>query len=442
MEEYQQIWALADEALNKGLPHVQYSAYIPMIEPFMFENDTLYLRVPNIMYQNILLSKYFDTILNAIYHTSNRNIDIKIMTADEAEAFLAKMEEKKASAPQKIRLNPKYTFESFVVGSNNRFAYAACVAVAEAPSQSYNPLFIYGGAGLGKTHLLHAIGDYVSRINPDANIVYVTTETFTNELIASIQSNKNADFRLKYRNADILMIDDIQFIIGKNSTQEEIFHTLNTLYESGKQIVISSDRPPREMSTLDERLRSRFEMGLTADIQPPEIETRIAILRNKANRESADIDDESLQYIAEVVNTNIRELEGSFNRVIHYAIMTGSPVDINITKEALGNIKQDSSAREINWEDIANTICSYFGISKANLLSDQKNQEFALPRQYAMYLCRDMLNLPYTRIGTLFGRDHSTVMYACRKTAANMENDTKLHDIINDIRFMAKRNDR
>lgn len=331
----------------------------------------------------------------------------------------------------KSNLNPKYIFENFVIGNSNRFAYAAAQAVAQNPAKAYNPLFIYGGVGLGKTHLMHAIGNQIRTENPKAKILYISSEKFTNEIINSIQ-NKNTDaFRKKYRYIDCLIIDDIQFLKNKEMTQEEFFHTFNTLYEANKQIIISSDRLPREIETLEDRLRSRFESGLLADIQPPDLETRIAILRKKAESENILIPHEVISLVASSIDTNIREIEGAYTKIVAYASLMGSPISLDLAKKILDAMGTNTKSRQITFEDIVQVTADYFKIKKEEFFTKKRTQNIAYPRQIGMYLCRELADLSYPRIGELFGgRDHTTVIHAYEKIAKKIKDDPTCEKII------------
>ena len=325
-------------------------------------------------------------------------------------------------------LNPKYTFETFVVGNNNRFAHAAALAVGNEPGKSYNPLFLYGGVGLGKTHLMHAIGNRILENNPKANVLYVTSEKFTNQLINAIKDNKTEIFRNKYRNIDVLLIDDIQFIAGKDRVQEEFFHTFNTLREDGKQIIISSDKPPRDIEFLEDRLKSRFEWGLLADISCPDYETRFAILRKKAQDENIIIDDSILSDIATKIDSNIRELEGVFNKIVARASLTHSPITIELAENIINEFKYESE-KVISCDFIKETVSKYFSINKEELVGSKRSNDIAFPRQIAMYLCREVAGMSFPQIGTEFGnRDHSTVMHGYNKISKEIKekNSTKL----------------
>ena len=331
-------------------------------------------------------------------------------------------------------LNPKYTFDSFVTGSSNRFAHAAALAVAEAPGKVYNPFFIYGGVGLGKTHLMHAIGNRVLHNHPEMRVLYVSSEQFTNEIIRSIQEGTAELFRQKYRSIDVLLVDDIQFLSGKQSTQEEFFHTFNTLHDAQKQIILSSDRPPREVQKLEDRLRSRFEWGLITDIQAPDLETRIAILNKKATIDHYSVPNDVLVYIASRIDSNIRELEGALTRVVAYASLIGRPVTTELVAEALKDVFPNNKTREITLEVIQEIVSSYFKIRIEDLHSKKRSRPIAYPRQIAMYLCRELTDTSLPQIGNFFGgRDHTTVLHAYDKITRERQRDMKLNAIINEL---------
>lgn len=331
-------------------------------------------------------------------------------------------------------LNPKYTFDTFVTGSSNRFAHAAALAVAESPGKVYNPLFMYGGVGLGKTHLMHAIGNRVLHNHPEMRVLYVSSEQFTNEIIRSIQEGNPEKFRLKYRNIDVLLVDDVQFLSGKTSTQEEFFHTFNTLHDAQKQIILSSDRPPREVERLEERLRSRFEWGLTTDIQAPDFETRIAILKNKAELDHFSVPNDVMVYIASRIDSNIRELEGALTRVVAYSSLVHRPVTTDLVSEALKDILPQDKTKKITMEIIEEIVASYFKIKIEDINSKKRTRKIAFPRQIAMYLCRDLTGTSLPQIGRFFGgRDHSTVLHAYDKINREKEEDLKLNTILNEL---------
>lgn len=361
--------------------------------------------------------------------------------AKQPQLIEKNMKRGKPQVIQSANLNPKYTFDTFVVGSNNNLAHAAALAVAESPGEIYNPLFIYGGVGLGKTHLMHAIAHFILKNTPDAKILYVTSETFTNELIDAIRNKNNTtttEFREKYRNNDVLLIDDIQFIIGKESTQEEFFHTFNTLYESKKQIIISSDKPPKEIETLEERLRSRFEWGLTVDIQSPDYETRMAILRKKEELEGYNIDNEVITYIATNIKSNIRELEGALTKVMAYSRLNKCEINLKMAEEALKDIISPGAQREVTPELIIQIVAEHFGLTPQDIASQKRTKEIVYPRQIAMYLCRDMLATPLQTIGSfLGGRDHTTIIHGADKISSDLKKDETLK---NDHRDTEKEN--
>ena len=334
-------------------------------------------------------------------------------------------------------LNPKYKFDTFVVGSNNKFAHSASLAVAESPGEVYNPLYLYGGPGLGKTHLMHSIGHFILENNPDMKVLYVTSEEFTNEVIESIRSGNAASMtklREKYRTVDVLMVDDVQFIIGKESTQEEFFHTFNVLHAARKAIILSSDKPPKEMETLDERFRSRFEWGLIADIQPPDYETRMAILRKNAENSEKYIDEEIIKYIATNIKSNIRELEGAYNKIIAFAKLNKVDLTLSLAEEALKDVIYPNKPKEITSSLIINVVAEHFGVKPEDITSQKRNSEYVLPRQVVMYLCREIIGLPFTSIGKLLGKkDHTTVMHGHDKIESELKNNEELKNKVDII---------
>ena len=334
-------------------------------------------------------------------------------------------------------LNPKYKFDTFVVGSNNKFAHSASLAVAESPGEVYNPLYLYGGPGLGKTHLMHSIGHFILEQDPDKKVLYVTSEEFTNEVIESIRSGNAASMtklREKYRNVDVLMVDDVQFIIGKESTQEEFFHTFNALHAAHKQIILSSDKPPKEMETLDERFRSRFEWGLIADIQPPDYETRMAILRKNAETYDRQIDEEIIKYIATNIKSNIRELEGAFNKIIAFAKLNKVDLTLSLAEEALKDVIYPNKPKEITPTLIINVVAEHFGVKPEDITSKKRNSEFVQPRQVVMYLCRELTDTSFTNIGKLLGKkDHTTIIHGVNKVSAEIQTNEELRNKIDII---------
>ena len=357
------------------------------------------------------------------------------MTVSERREWQQQMEMEAEKNRRGINMfNPKSTFDTFVVGSSNRFAHAASLAVAEAPGVAYNPLFLYGGVGLGKTHLMHAIGHFIQEHFPTLRLLYLPSEMFTNELVSAIKNNQNVEFRNRFRNVDVLMIDDIQFIAGRESTQEEFFHTFNALHNAGKQIIISSDKPPREIARLEERLRSRFEWGLIADIQKPDFDTRVAILRKKAETENMNISDGVLEMIADRIDSNIRELEGSLNRVSAYAELNHIRIDEEAVNQALKDIAKVRDPKRITADMIIENVAKYYQVTEEALRGSSRKKEIATARHVAVYLTREMTGMSLPRIGDAFGRDHSTIINSCEKVARLVEDSTEMRDSITDLR--------
>ena len=386
--------------------------------------------------KDYLDSKYHELLVNTFKFLTNKECSVTIVSAEDKgnEIFQKKSNNNIGASYSNETLNPKYTFDSFVVGDNNRFAHAAALAVAEAPATSYNPLFIYGGVGLGKTHLMHAIGNEILRYNKNANILYVTSEKFTNQLINGIKDNKMEQFRTKYRNIDVLLIDDIQFIAGKERVQEEFFHTFNTLHESGKQIIISSDRPPKDIPLLEDRLKSRFEWGLIADISNADYETRLAILRKKAQIDNIIIDDMILSNIANRIDTNIRELEGALNKLIARASLINSPITMEMAEWAINEIVS-SKDKVISSAYIQETVAKYFNIDPKDLVGIKRSNDVVFPRQIAMYLCRSVPQLSLPQIGKDFGnRDHTTVLHACNKIEKEIKENKNTKLIVDSVK--------
>ena len=428
-------WDKVLELLRGEVSDIQYSTWFKPMKPVMLDQDHMLILLNDVFTVTVMKQRHHLLVKNAVAISYGRDIQIDFAVESDMPV--------KQKAPQKpartetmdVMLNPKYTFDSFVVGASNRFAHAASLAVAELPADAYNPLFLYGGVGLGKTHLMHAIGHHIVSNNPSAKLLYITSENFTNQLIDAIAKKSNQEFREQMRTVDVLMVDDIQFISGKTATQEEFFHTFNELHSNGKQIIISSDRPPKDIPTLEERLRSRFEWGLIADIQKPDYETRIAILRKKADVEHISVDDEVLHYIAEKTESNIRELEGSLTRVNAMAQLSGKTLTIDVAREALGHILPDHTPRVITPESLIKKVAEFYQVTEADMLSQRRNREVAKARQVAMFLIREMTQLSTTRIGELFGgRDHSTVMYACDKVGELADSDPKMADDLSKLR--------
>ena len=410
------------------------TAFFKEIKPLKQISNELIFLAPNEFIQNILENRYLNLIESCVSQLSLKKYQIKFIL-DEREIQDTNEEHKSNTIKKSYpNLNPKYTFDTFVIGNSNRFAHAACVAVAESPAKAYNPLFLYGGVGLGKTHLMHAIGHHIMCQQEDPKVVYVSSEKFTNELINSIKNDKNEEFRNKYRNVDVLLIDDIQFIAGKEGTQEEFFHTFNALHEANKQIIISSDRPPKEIPTLEDRLRSRFEMGLITDIQPPDFETRIAILRKKAQLENINVPNEVMTYIAKYIKSNIRELEGALTRVVAYSSLTNKNISLELATEALKDIISSPKSEEITVNIIKEKVSEAFNIKMDDFNSKKRTRTIAYPRQIAMYICRELTDLSLPKIGSEFGgRDHTTVIHAHDKISKDIEENQQIKEKIDKI---------
>jgi len=436
------LWEKALKEIEKKISKPSFETWLKSTKAHSLKGDNLVITAPNEFARDWLESRYSNLIGETITDITGEELTIKfIIPQNQSDEDLeiktppAKM--KKDDDPIEIpqnMLNPKYTFDTFVIGSGNRFAHAASLAVAEAPAKAYNPLFIYGGVGLGKTHLMHAIGHYVIEHNPGAKVVYLSSEKFTNEFINSIRDNKAVDFRNKYRSVDVLLIDDIQFLAGKEQTQEEFFHTFNTLHEESKQIVISSDRPPKEIPTLEDRLRSRFEWGLITDITPPDLETRIAILRKKAKAEGLDIPNEVMLYIANQIDSNIRELEGALIRVVAYSSLINKDINADLAAEALKDIIPSSKPRVVTILDIQRTVGEEYNVKLEDFKAKKRTKSVAFPRQIAMYLSRELTDFSLPKIGEEFGgRDHTTVIHAHEKISNLVQTDTLLQKQIQSI---------
>jgi chromosomal replication initiator protein len=436
-----ELWEKTLNIMKDELTEVSFNTWIKSSIPLSLSNNTLKLGVPNNFTKEILETRYKDLLINALNIISSKNYNIELVIASEESIDLDERTNKKdlKSAVTVIdemsaTLNPKYTFDSFVIGNSNRFAHAASLAVAESPAKAYNPLFIYGGVGLGKTHLMHAIGHYILQNNPKSRVVYVSSEKFTNELINSIKDDKNEEFRSKYRKVDVLLIDDIQFIANKERTQEEFFHTFNALHDANKQIILSSDRPPKEIPTLEDRLRSRFEWGLIADMQPPDFETRIAILKKKADVEGLNISNDVMSYIATKIKSNIRELEGALIRIVAYSSLTNKEINIDLAAEALKDIISSKQSKQITIDLIIDVTANYFNLRIEDFKSQRRTRNVAYPRQIAMYLARKLTDTSLPKIGEEFGgRDHTTVIHAHDKITEGLKEDEGLQEAINEI---------
>lgn len=424
---------------------ISFETWIKPLEVYGVEGNTLYILVPSVqMTLNYISKKYYLPLKVAITEITGIEYEIKFILPDQAatlkSTFNNNKEKKKFSteAAEKSNLNPNYTFETFVVGSNNRFAHSAALAVAESPGEAYNPLYIYGGPGLGKTHLMHSIGHFILKNNPDTKVLYVTSEDFTNEVIESIRSgNASAmnKLREKYRTIDVLMVDDVQFIIGKESTQEEFFHTFNSLHSAGKQVILTSDKPPKDMETLEERIRSRFEWGLMADIGIPDYETRMAILRKKIEADDMNLSDDILNYIANNIKSNVRELEGALNKLLAYSNLEKTDITMEIAMKELQNIITPDKPREITPQLIIEVVSEHFQISLDQMISKNRSNNIAKPRQIAMFLCKTMTETPLDSIGALLGgRDHSTIIHGINKIAEEYETNSQTKSLIETIK--------
>ena len=441
--DLKKLWDQTLTIIKAEMSEVSFNTWIKSCEPISISNDTIRISVPNSFTQDILEKRYKDLVANSIKSICSKLYKIEFLIASDIKSDETSKEDTPELKKNKAvlisdelstTLNPKYTFDSFVIGNCNRFAHAASLAVAEAPAKAYNPLFIYGGVGLGKTHLMHAIGHYILDSNPNARVEYVSSEKFTNELINAIKDDKNEEFRNKYRNVDVLLIDDIQFIAGKERTQEEFFHTFNALHDANKQIILSSDRPPKEIPTLEDRLRSRFEWGLIADIQVPDFETRMAILKKKADVEKLNVANEVMVYIATKIKSNIRELEGALIRIVAYSSLTNKEITVDLASEALKDIISKKQGKNITISIIQDIVASYFNLRIEDLKSQRRTRNIAYPRQIAMYLSRKLTDMSLPKIGEEFGgRDHTTVIHAYEKISENLNTDESLQHTIEDI---------
>ncbi len=456
------IWSEALEILQEEISPVGYKTYVDVMVPRLVDENTICFLSPSNYHIDICKKRYLDLIQNTLSFLTKKSYNIIFESKEIIPEPVQEPKEEITSTimnnettKEKIRepeievsnnltnekkevvapnLNPKYTFENFIIGSNNRFAHAAAYAVFENPGKKYNPLFIYGGVGLGKTHLMQAIGNAMYQVNPNIKIVYCTGELFANELVSAIMTDKNESFRRKYRNIDLLLIDDIQFLAGKEKCQEEFFHTFNTLFESGKQIVVTSEKPPKEIPLLEDRLKTRFEMGLSVDIQTPDYETRLAILRKKAEKERYIINDDILVKIATRVKSNIRELEGVFNKLVAYTSFTNNDLTDAVVENTIESILVKNT-KVLTSKLIMQVVCKFFNIKVSDIVSDKRSNSVAFPRQIAMYLCRELANMSFPNIGKDFGgRDHSTVLHAYSKIKDEYENNPETKDLIDDIK--------
>jgi len=448
-EELSHIWQETLKNIKEKLSNPSFSTWFSDTRAITLnEQNEFIVQVPNEFIKDWLESRYIDLIEEIIQNLTNSKWKLELYTPEEINSSSLQVKDNglknkvdnllKRNNPKENfnGLNPKYTFDTFVVGNSNRFAHAASLAVAEAPSKAYNPLFIYGDVGFGKTHLMQAIAHFILNHSPEKKVVYVSSETFTNELINAIKDDRTIKFRDKYRNIDILLVDDIQFLAGKERTQEEFFHTFNSLHEASRQLIISSDRPPKEIPTLEERLRSRFEWGLITDMQKPDLETRIAILRKKADLEELEIPNEVIIYIANKIKSNIRELEGALVKVIAYSSLVDKEIDTELASEALKDllINNDKQNKKIDIPLIKEVVTSYYNLKLEDMDSKKRTQNIAFPRQIAMYLSRELTNLSLPQIGKNFGdRDHTTVLHAHNKIVEKYKNEVDFKQIIDKI---------
>ena len=442
------VWQEALLYIQGKVPKQVYDTWFIPVRLDRIENSTAHIGVPNKFFGEWLDTHYGSLLVEAMATARGGGLMAVAFTVrqkgaspqGEPQAVMNGPRGATQSKPRRgIQLNPKYTFKNFVVGAGNQFAHAACMAVAEQPGHTYNPLFIYGGVGLGKTHLLNAIGNHVAE-KSDLRIAYLTTEQFTNEVINSIRYDKMMDLRKRYRHIDMLMIDDIQFLVGKERTQEEFFHTFNALYEGHKQIVLSSDRFPKDMPDIEERLRSRFEWGLIADLQPPDVETRIAILRKKSEDEGVKLPEDVIQFLSITMKSNIRELEGSLVRLGAYASLTGQVITLDLAKNVLRDLIGDKK-KIVAMDDIQEAVCAQFHVKMTELKSRRRSKTLVHPRQIAMYLCRELTDASYPEIGRQFGgKDHTTIIHACRQVTKAKETDTVLQTTIETLKEHILRN--
>ncbi len=429
------IWSRACVLLQRELPRPSYEIWVHPAQPVALSDGCLTLGVPSEAARATLDEHYRGQILRAITVAFGEPLDVRFTVVErraaEAPVAPAQTVSVQPEAPAKVALQSRYTFDGFVVGNSNRLAHAAALAVAEMPGRAYNPLFIYGGVGLGKTHLMQAIGNQALQRRPNLKILYVSAETFTNEMVNSVRDNKGPEFRSRYRTIDLLLIDDIQFIAGKVGTQEEFFHTFEALYGAQKQIVLSSDRPPKEITTLESRLRSRFEWGLITDIQQPDFEMRLAILRKKALADNLEVDDTALEFIATHIETNIRELEGAFIRFIAYCSVHHYPFTYEHASGALRDLLPVQRERKITIRSIQERVADYYSLDLSDLTAKKRTRAVSYPRQIAMYLARELTDSSLPRIGEQFGgRDHTTVLHACYKISGDMRNDPEFRKVL------------
>ncbi len=433
------LWEKALKVLEKKINKNAFDTWLRPLKPLGCHNNTIVIEAPNDFSRGWLSERYAPILKKVLQDITKKDISIQFFLSSEIPGMQSNIFKKSAESYQTSPLNPKYTFDTFIVGNSNRFAHAACLAVSEAPAKSYNPLFIYGGVGLGKTHLMHAIGQHIMKHSSLLKVFYVTSEKFTNELINSIRDDKTVVFRNKYRGMDILLVDDIQFLAGKERTQEEFFHTFNTLYEANKQIIISSDRPPREIPTLEDRLRSRFEWGLITDIQPPDLETRIAILRKKAQLENLIVPDDTIVFIANKIQSNIRILEGALKRIVASSSLNGREINPEMAADVLKDILPNRP-RPITIQLIQEIVAEFYNLKIEDFKSKKRHRAISFPRQIAMYLSRELTEESLPQIGNHFGgRDHTTVMHAYDKISDELSKNTIFQETIKDLANLIKK---
>lgn len=431
MEELKRIWEKVAEELSKEISAVSYESWIKPILPEAIDETKITLKVPFSVNKNMIMTKYFSLIESCLEAVTSHKFDIVVEVDDESTS-----ETEVDPITVESTLNPKYTFSSFVVGNNNNLAYVASLAVAERPAKTYNPLFLYGGSGLGKTHLMQAIGNYYRENYPKKRVLYTTSEKFTYELVTAIREKTNQAFRNKYRRVDLLLIDDVQFFGTKELAQEEFFHTFNALYDRDKQIVLTSDRLPSEIPQLEERLKTRFNSGLLADVQPPDYETRMAILKSKIQSEYLSVNDEIVEFIADSIKSNVRDLEGAVKRILVYAgIKRTNEISMELATAALRDILATQPKRTVTSALIIDEVEKYYRLSKGSLVSKKRSKDVALPRQVGMYICRELLEDPsFPKIGEDFGgRDHTTALHNVKKIAADIETDSELATAVKEI---------
>lgn len=444
MQDIAKIWSEAQNTIKSRIGEIAFNTWFGPIKIKSGKTKNLTLEVPDSFFKEWFMTHYLGLTSLAVKELSGQEIPIELEInpsiikkekKDRLEVFESRIKEE---TPDTVKLNSKYTFENFVVGPSNRFTHAACLAVAESPAKNYNPLFIYGGVGLGKTHLMQAICHFIKKRVPRTHIVYLTSESFTNELIRAIQHHSMENFRKQYRNTDILLLDDIHFIAGKEATQEEFFHTFNSLHDAHKQIIISSDRPPREIHKLEERLISRFSWGLITDIQPPDLETRIAILKKKVESEKIKIPDDVINFLAESIKNNVRELEGALIRLSAYSLLEDRRVDLPLARDILKDMVRES-VQTINIDTIQKKVAGFYNLNTNEIKTKKRNKNIVLARQIAMFLARELTNLSLPEIGQHFGgKDHTTVLHSYNKIKENIQKDEKFKELVNRIIFEIK----